>query len=559
MDVAARDTPLGRTPLGRTATGHPYPTVSARFTPLVARSSRRAGWLGPLAVAAVALLLRLWGLGQPDEITFDETYYAKDAWSLEQFGYVRNYVDKADKQINAGQLTGLLADGPAQIVHPEVGKWMIAVGIRLFGMDPFGWRVAAAVTGALTVLVLCRAVRRLSGSTLVGCLAGLLLGLDGLHLVMSRTALLDGFLAFWLVCALACLLADRDWGRQRLLRLQQRSASAADLPPSGFGPVRGMLLRPWRVAAGVCFGLAVGTKWNGIVVLAAFGLLTWAWDAGARRAIGVSWAWLRAAVVDAVPALVSLVGVAFVVYVATWSGWLVHHDLMADAYAEPYQWGSYASAEPASVAGETSQALRDLWNYHEQVWRFHTVDVVRTTRDDPHPYESDPRGWLLLNRPVGIDLQGDVPAGKRGCTADGASTCLRQVLALGNPVVWWAGALALLASVWMWWARRDWRFGVPLVGVAATWLPWFRFDERSIFSFYAVVVIPFTCIALALLLGLLLGRVDASRLRRSAGVSVIGIVLLAAIAAAIFFWPIWTDQLIPETDWQQRMWLDRWI
>jgi dolichyl-phosphate-mannose--protein O-mannosyl transferase len=64
---------------------------------------------------------------------------------------------------------------------------------------------------------------------------------------------------------------------------------------------------------------------------------------------------------------------------------------------------------------------------------------------------------------------------------------------------------------------------------------------------------------LALLLGLLLGRVDASRLRRSAGVSVIGIVLLAAIAAAIFFWPIWTDQLIPETDWQQRMWLDRWI
>ncbi len=530
---------------------------------LATGASARAGWLGPLAVTAFALLLRLWGLGRPDEITFDETYYAKDAWSLEQFGYVRNYVKRADKQINAGNLDGLYADGPAQIVHPEVGKWMMAAGIRLFGMDPFGWRFAAAVTGALTVLVLCRLVRRLSGSTLIGCLAGLALSLDGLHLVMSRTALLDGFLAFWLVCAVACLLADRDWGRRRLLSLHARAGPAAyavwGAPTAGFGPVRGMLLRPWRLGAGVCFGLACGTKWNGVVVLAAFGLLTWAWDAGARRAIGVSWAWLRAAVVDSLPALFSLVGVAFAVYVASWGGWLVHHDVMEEAFAEPYSWGAYATADPTTPVGVTGQALHDLWNYHEQVWRFHTVDVVRTTRDDPHPYESDPRGWLLMNRPVGMDLQGDIPAGEQGCTATGDGTCLRQVLALGNPLLWWAGALALVASVWFWVARRDWRFGVPLVVVAATWLPWFRFDERSIFSFYAVATIPFTCVALALVLGAVLGPAHASRLKRAAGAAVIGALLVAIIASAVFFWPIWTDQLIPETEWQQRMWLDRWV
>jgi dolichyl-phosphate-mannose--protein O-mannosyl transferase len=89
---------------------------------------------------------------------------------------------------------GLFTDEPAQVVHPEVGKWMIAAGQWAFGMDPFGWRVAAAFFGALTVLVLARLVRRLTGSTLLGCLAGLLLTFDGLHLVMSRTALLDVFL-----------------------------------------------------------------------------------------------------------------------------------------------------------------------------------------------------------------------------------------------------------------------------------------------------------------------------------------------------------------------------
>ncbi len=545
--------------LGRTPGGSPLPRLRERFTPLVAGSPRLTGWAAPLAVSAFALLLRLWGLGTPEEITFDETYYAKDAYSLEQFGYVRQYVDKADDRINAGDLSDLYADGPAQIVHPEVGKWMLAVGIRLFGMDPFGWRFGAAVTGALTVLVLCRLVRRLSGSTLVGCLAGLLLALDGLHLVMSRTALLDGFLAFWLVCAVACLVADRDWGRVRLLRLHERAGGLPGIPVDGFGPVRGLLLRPWRLGAGVCFGLACGSKWNGVVVLAAFGLLTWAWDAGARRALGVSVAWARSALADAVPAAFSLVGVAFVVYLASWTGWLVHHDVMQDAYAEPYSWGAYTESEPSSVLGETGQALHDLWNYHEQVWRFHTVDVVRTTADDPHPYESHPRGWLLMNRPVGIDLRGDVPPGQDGCPAPEGSTCLRQVLALGNPVLWWAGAAALVVAVWRWVARRDWRFGVPVVGVAATWLPWFRYDDRSIFSFYAVAIVPFTCIALALVLGQVLGRADAPRRRRLVGSAVVGVVLLAVIASTAFFWPIWTDQLITHAEWEERMWLDRWI
>ena len=30
------------------------------------------------------------------------------------------------------------------IVHPEVGKWLIALGEKAFGMDPFGWRIDAA-------------------------------------------------------------------------------------------------------------------------------------------------------------------------------------------------------------------------------------------------------------------------------------------------------------------------------------------------------------------------------------------------------------------------------
>jgi dolichyl-phosphate-mannose--protein O-mannosyl transferase len=124
--------------------------------------------------------------------------------------------------------------------------------------------------------------------------------------------------------------------------------------------------------------------------------------------------------------------------------------------------------------------------------------------------------------------------------------------------VWWLGAAALLASVWQWLARRDWRFGVPVVAVSASWLPWFRWDDRSIFFFYAVTMIPFTCAALALVLGAALGPPTARASRRRAGAAAVGVVLFAVVVCFAFFWPIWTDELIRNSEWQRRMWFDRW-
>jgi len=521
------------------------PEARRRLTPAVLLSEPLLGWLGPLAVALLAGVLRFWRLGYPNALLFDETYYAKDAYSLLQFGYVRDTVEKADTLVVEGRTSDLFTTTPSFYVHPDVGKWLIAVGEWLFGMDSFGWRVSAAVVGTLTVLVLARLVRRLSGSTLLGCVAGLLLALDGLHFVMSRTALLDVFLAFFVIAAVACLVADRDWGRLRLSRAMPAAAGRA----RGFGPL--LLWRPWRLAAGVCFGLAVGTKWSALFPLAAFGLLVWAWDASARRAIGVRRPVLRAALVDAVPAFFSLVGVALVVYVATWAGWLAH--------VQPYEerlgddWGSYVQTDAEGVA-EAAQSLRSLWNYHEEVWGFHTGDGIN---EETHTYQSDPWGWLIMNRPVGIDAETDIEAGAAGCP-ETASKCIRQILAIGTPVLWWAGVLALLASLWFWVGARDWRFGLAVVGVASTWLPWLRYSERPIFFFYAVTIIPFTVIAVTLVLGKILGPPGRSR-RRLVGTCIAGGFVALVAANFAFFHPIWTDGLLTNEDWLDRIWFTRWI
>ncbi len=541
--------------LSTTADDRVVPSARRRLAPRLRDDDRFAGWAVTAAVTILAGFLRLVHLGRPHAFLFDETYYAKDAWSLWHHGYVTGYVADANDKILAGNLHGLWTRDPSMIVHPEVGKWLIGLGEHLFGMDPFGWRIASAVVGTLMVAVMVRLARRVTGSTLLGGVAGLLLCFDGLELVLSRLALLDIFLAFFVLCAVSCLVADRDWGRLRLARLVPpgRRTTAAD-----WGPVRGLLWRPWRLAAGVMFGLALGTKWNAVYPLAAFGLLVWMWDAGARRSIGVRRPRLRSFVVDALPAFGYLVVVALVVYVLTWTGWLLHageyERTLSDTQYGPY-WGSYLKHDVHGFFPELFRSLRSLWHYHHDVYVFHTQFL----NDATHAYQSKPQGWLILNRPVGVEADLGIKPGQQGCTAAADSTCLRQELLLGSPALWWGGVLALLYAVYGWLGKRDWRFGVAVVGVLASWLPWIPNDGRPIFSYYAIALLPFTILAIVLCLGTMIGGARASERRRMWGTAVAGGFVVLVIVNFAWFWPIYTGELITTSQWLQRIWFKRWI
>ena len=74
------------------------------------------------------------------------------------------------------------------------------------------------VFGTLSILLLIRITRRMFRSTMLGAAAGLLMTLDGMEFVLSRTALLDIFLMFFILAAFGCLVMDRDSRRRRWLR-----------------------------------------------------------------------------------------------------------------------------------------------------------------------------------------------------------------------------------------------------------------------------------------------------------------------------------------------------
>ena len=493
------------------------------------------GWIGPLVVTVIGAILRFASLGRPHDLIFDETYYPKDALAYLQYGVERTLVDKANEIILASdgnwRALGLFKTTPEFVVHPPVGKWTIAVGEWIFGATPFGWRFAVAVLGTLSILMCARIARRLTRSDLVGTLAGLLLALDGMHLVLSRTGLLDMVLEFWVLAAFGLLLIDRDRTRARLARLVAADGLAATA--TEWGPRLGV--RPLRWAAAASLGLACGVKWSGLWFLAFFAIMTVVWDVSARRAVGVQRPWTATLVRDAPLAALSFVGIAAAVYLMTWTGWF----LSSDGYARTWAQGEW----PAMVA------LRSLWHYHAEAWHFHV------NLDSGHAYASNALSWPFQTRPTAFYWHA-IENGGEGCPVN---HCAAEVLALGNPIIWWAAIAAILHQLWRWIGRRDWRSGAVLVGILAGWLPWLLYLNRTIFTFYTVAYVPFVVMALAMSLGTILGPADAPGHRRRNGAIAVGAFVVLVVLAAWWFYPVWTGILLPYDQWQLRMWMPTWI
>ncbi|MET7681879.1 phospholipid carrier-dependent glycosyltransferase [Streptomyces sp. NPDC005423] len=517
------------------------PTLAGRIT-------RWSAWGGPLLVTLLAGLLRFYHLGSPRAVIFDETYYAKDAWALVHRGFEVNWDKNANDLVltTHGHLT-VPADA-AYVVHPPVGKYVIGLGELLFGFDPFGWRFMTALLGTLSVLMLCRIGRRLFRSTFLGCVAGTLMALDGLAFVMARTSLLDGVLMFFVVGAFGCLLIDRDRARERL---------AAALPPDADGRIRpdahtadslSLGWRPWRWLAGVLLGLAIGTKWNGLYVLAAFVVMALLWDVGSRRVAGARHPYRAVLRHDTVLTLIATVPVAVAVYFLSWTGWILSPANGTGGYFR--NWA--ATDGRGGSFTWLPDWLRSLWHYEHEVYKFHVG------LSSPHPYMSNPWSWLVDGRPVSFFYESPAP-GSAGCPMNAGEKCAREVLAIGTPMLWWAACFALLYVLWRWAFRRDWRAGAIACGVAAGYLPWFMYQERTIFFFYAVVFLPFLCLAVAMLVGAVIGPPDSSDTRRLAGAVGAGVLMLLIAWNFIYFWPLYTGTAIPIDQWRSRMWLDTWV
>ncbi len=521
MSVLVAEDEANRTPEPEPAASRPDPVdlARARLLGKPMPTDVLRGWLVTAVLGVLAGIVRFQNLGSPtDQGTpvFDEKHYVPQAWQM-----LRN---------------GGFEDNPGfeLTVHPPLGKSLIAVGQFLFGYTGVGWRFASAVAGVVMVVLVVRVARRLTRSTLLGAVAGVLLIADGVSHLQSRMGMLDIFLAAFVLGAFACVLVDRDVVRSRL-------AVAVDegwVGESAFGPRLGV--RWWRLAGGVLLGLACGVKWSGLYFVAAFGVLTVLFDVTARRAAGVRRPWWGAVARDLAPGLWAFVGVGVLAYLGTWWGWFgsetgIDRHLVATT-----------GGDPVSVI---RGALGSLTQYSEHVLRFHSELVTRP--DQQHPWESKPWTWPMGLRPMLYYYDGSTT----GC---GESTCVAATMLIGTPALWWLSLPVLGWGLWRMVARLDWRYAAVVVAYLAGLLPWFLNLDRQMYFFYATPMAAFLVLALTLALGHLLGgRADGPERRRT-GLLVLALYTGLVVANFVWLWPVLNGDSITEWRWQAELWLPSW-
>lgn len=166
-------------------------------------------WLMALLIAIATQTLFGLGVTRVDHLVFDETHYVPAARHI------------------------MSMDEPANIEHPLVAKTIIAGSMLLLGDDALGWRGAATVAGTMAVLGVFALTFVIFGSTGTATAAALIAALNGMVYVQSRIAMIDAFLAAFIVWGLA------------------------------FAAMAARSHRPWphAVGSGLCFGLATGCKW----------------------------------------------------------------------------------------------------------------------------------------------------------------------------------------------------------------------------------------------------------------------------------------------------------
>ena len=419
----------------------------------------------------IALLMRLWHISTPRGFVFDEVYYAKNAHSLVEHG------------------VELQKTGAAEfIVHPPVGKWLIGVGIKIFGFNEFGWRITAAIVGTLSVGLVYYVAKRLFDTYLLSCMAALLTIFDGLHLVHSRTALLDIFLMFFILLAFYFLLLSKPW---------------------------------W---AGFTLGLALATKWSGIYYMVAFAAFLLYVDYRQERAMENEEAIRTVLATKVWKRFLQFGLLPIFTYITTWVGWFLN----------PRGWDRNWS----------KSMINSFWHYHSEMWNFHT------NLTQGHAYSANPCSWLIMGRPTSFFY-----ASPKSC---GAQTCSQEILALGTPLLWWSGLIALCITFGYWIARREWQSGLILLSVAAGYAPWFLIQKRTMFTFYAIAFEPFLILLIVYVISKFLEGESGCELSRKRLLFVYGYLVAVAINFFYFF-PLYTGGVISYSAWLGHMWLPSWI
>ncbi|MGQ0550262.1 MAG: phospholipid carrier-dependent glycosyltransferase [Armatimonadota bacterium] len=403
------------------------------------------------------------------------------------------YYAKAAQQILAGK------EVTEERTHPPLSKLIIAAAIAVAGDDAFGWRIAPAIAGTLLVVVVYLLADALFGDRFIAAISAMLVAVDGLVFVESRIAKPDIFLTLFLFGAFAAF-----WKYVRE-RLDVQGGAPPDVPESAppdvpeTVPADAVPITPsgrgvrWLYLAGCAAGCAIATKWTTVVPLSTIPVMLLLFRGWGRIVLPRT---------DLRHVIVAFTIVPAAVYLLTYI---------------PYFMLGHS-------AGDFVKHQISMYDFHASLTA-------------PHPYQSHWWSWPLLLRPIWYEYHEVAPQVYRG------------ILAIGNPVIWWASLPAFAFVAVRAIRLRSMPEAFLATGFAISYIQ-YAFITRALFLYHFLPALLFLIMALAAVL---------ARIRARVGGGVVLIFLVLAVGWLVAFYPVLSALPIHGARYLRLMWFRTWI
>jgi predicted membrane-bound dolichyl-phosphate-mannose-protein mannosyltransferase len=338
--------------------------------------------------------------------------------------------------------------------HPPLGKIFIALGIKLFGLNPFGWRIAGTLFGIAMLPLMYLFARRLFNSSVYAALAAALFAVDFMHFTQTRIATIDVYGVFFIMLMFFFM---HNYSSLSFYRVKL-----------------GVTLVPLFLA-GLFFGIGVASKWivlyggAGLAVMLGMSLFErYKQYAAARRV-------LQRAYTQEHP--FNKEKLQHIVHVFPRYTWITLAVCLVFYIAVPLLiYG--LSYIPVLTVMDDGYTIKSFIDYQKHMFSYHS-NLVST-----HPFASSWWEWPFMKRPVWYYSGDNLPAGLKS-----------TIVAMGNPLIWWAGIFAMPATIWLSIRRGNKTIYTIWIAFLAQYVPW-MLVTRLTFLYHYFAMVPFIILSL---------------------------------------------------------------
>ena len=431
-------------------------------------------------ILLLAIFTRFWRLGVPDTYHFDEVYHAFTAKEM----LLGNPA--------AWEFWNTPPEGFAyEWTHPPLAKLFMALGMLIFGTNPFGWRFFGALFGVGIIILTYLLAKRLFRSQFIATVASLLLTFETLLFVQSRIGMNDAYFIFFMLLSLWFLLSKK------------------------------------YAFAGLFWGFSLVSKWTAIYsifIFAFFFIHEFLQKTREEQKL-----YMRK-MIFVIP--IFFVGSSLIIYLLSYSPFFFLNDPNIPNHID--QKSKVVKIEQSLCQpifpNDFCNKLVIVWNVQQQMYWYHT-QLTAT-----HSYQSLWYTWPFGLRPVYYYV-------------GNFDDKIAQIYALGNPIIFWSGILAVIFAIWRLIKKPTFALGLVIVAYLSFWLPW-ALSPRIMFLYHYLPSIPFLAIILAFTLEKFLG-LNKSKI-------IVAAYLILVITTFIYFYPHVAAWPVPNSFNNTYFWLNSW-